>query len=135
MSDLKKNSSRFDPDAKNRRKTGSSGEDRAVDHLCEKGYRILHRNWRHKTGEIDIIAEDPAGVTVFVEVKLAKGTGYGTPESWVDPRKQRKIYRLAEIYMFKNKLFQLKSRFDVITITGAASDGKLNHIQNAFIRM
>ena len=36
---------------------GRRGEDLAVAFLLERGYRILQRNWRKKTGEIDIIAD------------------------------------------------------------------------------
>lgn len=54
---------------------GSKGEHRISEWLTNKDYLILERNWRTRTGEIDIIALDksdqsPAsGVLVFVEVK------------------------------------------------------------------
>ena len=37
-------------------KTGADGENLAGEWLKERGYEILHRNWRHKYYEIDIIA-------------------------------------------------------------------------------
>ena len=37
-------------------KFGEEGEEMAVQWLSENGYTILHRNWRHKQYEIDIIA-------------------------------------------------------------------------------
>ena len=37
-------------------KVGTEGEDLAAAWLLEKGYEILHRNWRHSYFEIDIIA-------------------------------------------------------------------------------
>lgn len=54
---------------------GSKGESRIAEWLADKDYLILEKNWRTRTGEIDIIALDksdqslPSGVLVFVEVK------------------------------------------------------------------
>ncbi len=36
--------------------TGNKGEDLAAEFLITKGYTILHRNWRFKYWEVDIIA-------------------------------------------------------------------------------
>jgi len=35
---------------------GIFGENMAISHLSELGYEIMHRNWRYKHLEIDIIA-------------------------------------------------------------------------------
>lgn len=35
---------------------GAMGEALAVDHLTRMGLRVLHRNWRCRYGELDIIA-------------------------------------------------------------------------------
>ena len=57
---------------------GAMGEPLAVDHLTRMGLRILHRNWRCRYGELDLIAVDPATDTVvFVEVKTRTGDGFG----------------------------------------------------------
>ena len=54
---------------------GSKGESRIAECLTDKDYLILEKNWRTRTGEIDIIALDKTeqtssgGVLVFVEVK------------------------------------------------------------------
>lgn len=54
---------------------GSKGEHRISEWLTNKDYLILERNWRTRTGEIDIIALDKTeqtssgGVLVFIEVK------------------------------------------------------------------
>jgi putative endonuclease len=47
---------------------GKFFEDRAVRYLESIGYKVLHRNYRSKHGEIDIIDESE-NVIVFVEVK------------------------------------------------------------------
>ena len=53
---------------RNTKKLGSNGEQRAADYLISKNYKILHRNWRTRRGEIDIIAQIDDTI-VFVEVK------------------------------------------------------------------
>lgn len=121
------------PDAKNRRKEGSSGEDYAIQYLLDKGYTLVHRNWRCKVGELDAIVRDPKGITAFVEVKWAKSDRFGTPESWVHVKKQRQIYRVAQAYMQRNNIRQLHCRFDVVTLTGTGANMRIRHIPNAFI--
>lgn len=52
---------------------GTSGEEIAVDYLISQGYVVFDRNWRSKTGEIDIVASEPIDTRdelIFVEVKL-----------------------------------------------------------------
>ena len=55
---------------------GKEGEDEAVRYLTEKGYCILHRNWRRGRNELDIIATKD-GQLVFVEVKTRRNETYG----------------------------------------------------------
>ncbi len=121
--------------AKNTRAVGTGGEQMAADHLVCQGYRILHRNWRCRFGEIDLIVMDGDGTTVFVEVKKARCGSFGTPESWVNSRKQQRIYRLAQAYIYQNRLQRLRSRFDVVTVAYENGAPRLHHIKNAFIKM
>jgi putative endonuclease len=120
-------------DPLNRRAIGSSGEDIACDYLVGQGYKILEKNWRLKIGEIDVIALDPAGVTAFVEIKCAQTSRYGTPESHVNRAKQRQIYRMAQAYLQKNKIYKIKCRFDVIGITYKNGRPDIRHLKNAFM--
>jgi putative endonuclease len=119
----------------NTRTEGSKGEEIACDFLISQGYSITARNWRCRQGEIDIIVLDPKGVTAFVEVKQAKGSHFGHPESWVNLRKQKQLYKLANIYLRMNKIYKLNCRFDVITIEDYQGEQKIRHLKNAFIRM
>ena len=58
----------------NTKTKGDAGEDRAALYLEEKGFKIIARKWRTRSGEIDIIAEKD-DYLVFFEVKtLPKGT-------------------------------------------------------------
>ncbi len=56
--------------------------------------RILHRNWRHRRDELDIVALD-GRFLVVVEVKTLSSERWARPEDAVNPAKQRKLMRAA----------------------------------------
>ena len=73
-----------DADAKER---GQYGEDVAVYHLREMGYKILDRNVVVGRGEIDVLALD-AGTVCFVEVKARTHGSYGMARLAGNPRRR-----------------------------------------------
>ena len=81
-----------------RQKLGALGEQIAAEHLEALGWRILHRNWRCRYGELDLIGADGCTV-VFVEVKTRTGDGFGGLEHAVTPQKIRRIRRLAGLWL------------------------------------
>ncbi len=110
------------------------GEECAVRFLCDKGFSICEQNFRVRSGELDIIANDPNGVLVFVEVKTSRGVQAGAPQEWVTLKKQQQIYRIAHKYCALNNIEDVPMRFDVIGIQ-VIDDGKtqITHYENAFI--
>jgi putative endonuclease len=63
---------------------GRTGEQVAAEYLERAGLRVLDRNWRSATGEIDIVATERR-VLVVCEVKTRSGTGFGTPLEAITP--------------------------------------------------
>ena len=110
-----------------KRQTGNEAEDQAVKYLKNKGYKILARNFACKAGEIDIIARKKNDL-VFVEVKARATNTYGGGVAAVNKSKQKKITLCAITYIKENKPKFDALMFDIIALT----DGKLEHIQNAF---
>ncbi len=111
---------------------GRCGEDLAAAFLLERGYLILNRNWRVKSGEIDIIAEKEHTL-IFCEVKSRGSLRYGSGAEAVDARKQQRIIRTALIYMQKYGYDNPRCRFDVIEILMPfQKEPKIYHIENAF---
>ncbi|HZD59794.1 MAG TPA: YraN family protein [Anaerolineae bacterium] len=112
---------------------GKSGEDMAVRYLRRKRYRILARNFRSKLGEIDIVAQH-VRTLVFCEVKLRLNEAFGQPFEAVTPHKQRRIRKVAELYMAiaVNPGEFDAVRFDVISILADGASFNINHIENAF---
>ena len=113
-----------------RKLLGQEGEDRAAQFLLRQGYRILERNYRTRSGEIDLIALH-RGIVVFVEVKTRTNSAFGAPEQAVTPAKQRRMIKAALGYINHRKLHQVPCRFDVVAIN-AAAEKELELIENAF---
>ena len=110
---------------------GKNGEEVAASYLRGKGMRILVRNFRDKSGEIDIIAKD-RDTYVFVEVKTRRTDHFGTPEESVTHRKQQQIIRVARSYLAKHQLFEAPARFDVVAILINSGVPQINHLVSAF---
>lgn len=94
---------------------GQRGETLAVEYLGRRGMQVLARNWRCRTGEIDIVADD-RGTIVAVEVKTRSGLGYGYPADAVDPRKLVRLHRLASAWCRENQANHSTRRVDVVSI-------------------
>ena len=105
------------------RNHGLFGEKAAKNYLLERGYLILHTNFRSRFGEIDIIAEKNRTI-VFVEVKTrTESFIFGLPEESFSRIKLRKIK--CTIYSFFSGnpvLIHRPWRIDLITVT-------LNHFE------
>lgn len=98
-----------------RRVLGRRGEDLAAEHLTRAGLVVLDRNWRCRSGELDIVATDGATLVV-VEVKTRSGTGFGTPAESVTPRKLGRVRRLAQLWLAEHRVGWVQVRFDVVAV-------------------
>ena len=112
---------------------GQAGELAACDYLaCQKQMQILTRNYRSRTGEIDIIARDN-DTLVFIEVKTRQSCRHGQPCEAVSRRKQQKIIHAAMSYLSRHNIWDFPCRFDVIEVMPSASGQfHIHHIRHAF---
>jgi len=106
---------------------GRKGEQMAADALCERGYRIVERNFRCRYGEIDLIAEERDDL-VFVEVKTRRGSAFGRPEEAVTLTKRRKLAEVASYYLDLHAEGDRSWRIDVVAID-FNQDGKFREIR------
>lgn len=91
-------------------------EEMACAFLKEKGALVLARNFRSRTGEIDIVAMD-GDTLVFAEVKYRTSGRLGDPEEAVGASKQRSICRTADFYRIRFGVpEETKIRFDVLAL-------------------
>lgn len=108
---------------------GRKGEDLAILHLLERDYSILAVNWQKQHLEIDIIAQKDE-ILVFVEVKSRSSDYYGKPESFVNPVKQSRIFRAANLY-YEETSCMLEARFDIISVLFTPEGITINHFEDA----
>lgn len=93
---------------------GNLGEKIACNYLMKKGFLIINRNYRSKTGEIDIIAKSK-NTLVFVEVKTKIGDVKGKPYEHVTKSKLAKFKRAVQAYLISYKI-ESPIRLDVVSI-------------------
>lgn len=102
-----------------KQQVGVRGEDLAAAELLRQGMAILDRNWRCRTGEIDIIAtEQTSGRTtlVFCEVKCRTGLGFGHPLEAITWAKIRKLRQLAAEWLAVHDVPSSAIRLDAIGV-------------------
>lgn len=107
---------------------GKNGEEVAEQYLKQEGYKILERNLRSRTGEIDIIALDKDYI-VFIEIKTRTSTEYGLPSEAVTERKMKHIYRTAQWFLYSRKLEKENVRIDVIEVYNKENKYLINHLK------
>ena len=97
---------------------GDTAEDAALVHLCERGLRLLQRNYRtpgRGGGEIDLIMRTSDGTVVFVEVRRRGSVSHGGAAASVSAVKQRRIVFAARHYLMRLRE-PPACRFDVVTV-------------------
>lgn len=115
-----------------RQLVGTLGEQAAAASLLDQGYSILHRNYRCRGGELDIVCEKN-GILVFCEVKTRTSTRFGLPEESITIAKRRRIRKLALEYLQREHRRARQLRFDVISVAmNNGQVGELRHLVNAF---
>lgn len=81
---------------------GRYGEGLVCDRLVAQGWQVLQRNWRsparESPGELDVIALDPDGALVVVEVRTRRSAACGTALESVTPAKLRRLRRLFGVW-------------------------------------
>ena len=113
---------------------GRYGEDLAAEHLTGLGLEVLDRNWRCPQGELDLVARDPDGTIVFVEVKTRSGAGFGAPSEAVGRRKAAKVRQVACCWLQQSRPPGGGDlRFDVVSVVRRRGYAPvLTHLRAAF---
>lgn len=93
---------------------GASGERAAARFLLTRGWQILRQNWRIAGGEIDLLARDPRGELVLVEVKTRREVGSTDPTANLNALKRRQLARLAQVV--SDRYPEASVRVDAVTV-------------------
>jgi putative endonuclease len=120
-----------------RQRLGRTAESLVATRLERSGWKLVGRNVRLPSGELDLVALD-GSTLVFVEVKAGRvGTTAGPerPAHAVGRRKQLKIRRLAREWLASGRgpSGVAGYRFDVVGVS-FGEDGRpdVDHIRAAF---
>ena len=116
-----------------RRWFGSQAEQIAADFLVRQGHRILARNWRCRSGELDLVTAD-GEVVVFVEVRSTASADASRPALSVTEAKQQRLTLLATAFLQSQGLLGRPARFDVVCVhwSGEPGEAEVQHFVNAF---
>jgi putative endonuclease len=95
---------------------GRDAEARALAFLEQQGLILIEKNFRCRTGEIDLIMHD-AQTLVFIEVRSRKDRRFGGAAASVGPVKQRRLWRSAAFYLLRFRK-PPACRFDLVAIEG-----------------
>ena len=107
-------------------KKGKQGELKAEQHLMEKGYQVVARNYRYKRSEIDLIIRKENWL-VFVEVRLRTSNAFGFPEQTISAAKKKKIMEGAAQFLEETKWIG-NVRYDIVAI----QKNDIVHFEDAF---
>ena len=94
---------------------GKEGEALAAAYLTDRGYTILHRNWRYSHYEIDLIALKE-NILHFVEVKCRSSQRFGLPEAGVTKKKFQNLLQAADEFLFQHPEYR-HVQYDILSIT------------------
>ena len=110
---------------------GRRAEFLAAIYLTFKGYRVLARNYRTKSGEIDIIARKKK---VIIAVEVKQRLSEDAAHEAISAASERRIENALENYVAQRPRYhQFGMRCDAIFFIGAApSLRRALHIKEAF---
>ncbi|WP_188557920.1 YraN family protein [Hymenobacter glacieicola] len=110
---------------------GLDGEETSLHYLLGQGYELVHRNYRYRRAEVDLIVRRGNEVLVFVEVKTRSSALYGHPEEFVTERK-RQLLRLAAEQVQEELRWRGDIRFDILALLPTREGLRVEHFEDAF---
>ena len=112
---------------------GELGEKAAERHLCQRGLKLLARNYASGRGEIDLIFRQ-GQCMIFVEVKTRSKENWSRPAAAVNARKRKLICQTAMDYLKQLHFPKCKLQFDIVEVllNDEEQVREVRHLPNAF---
>lgn len=110
---------------------GQWAESLAEQFLRRQGLKSLQRNYRCKSGEIDLVMLERETL-VFVEVRYRQGSDYGSGADSVTAKKRQRLVATAQRYVQQRGLPEPPCRFDVVSVSSLHGRPQIDWIPNAF---
>ncbi|MEO6487411.1 MAG: YraN family protein [Thermoanaerobaculia bacterium] len=111
-------------------KLGPLGERRAAWFYRLRGYRIVGRNVRLRSGEIDLVVRRGA-ILVVAEVKTRQSRTAGEGHEAVDSAKRARLVRLGDEYLARTRE-PLQLRYDVLSLFWNGRRFEVSYYPDAF---
>ena len=108
---------------------GARGERRAAWFYRLRGYRVVARNVRLHSGEIDLVLRRGRTI-VIAEVKTRQSLAAGEGFEAVDARKREKLIRLAGEFVRGDR--DVRIRYDVVSLFWNGRRFIVSHYADAF---
>lgn len=112
-----------------RRELGARGEDAVADWYAGAGYEVVARNWRCRSGELDMVLRRGRAY-IFCEVKTRTSLAFGAPQEAVTHKKQMRLRALAAQWLQSQvpPVRAAELRFDVACVLA----GEIEVLEGAF---
>ncbi|MDN4615030.1 YraN family protein [Leifsonia sp. F6_8S_P_1B] len=99
---------------------GRRGEVVAAQWFEARGFTVVDRNWRCRSGEVDLILRRDA-TTVFAEVKTRTSVAFGHPFEAITAEKAARLRRLAAEWCREHGPVPGAIRIDAVAVVDAWS--------------
>ena len=108
---------------------GERAEEVAAAWLSMRGWTILARRWRCPQGELDLVAQDPDGALVAIEVKVRQTDRAGGPLESIDRHRLRRLRSALGSFVAKSHLPAGEGlRVDLVAVRpGGGGQWRLTH--------
>lgn len=111
------------------RELGQSGEEMAAQFLTARGFKVLARNYRLRSGEIDLIVTQGERL-LFVEVKARRSFEEVSPLELIPRKKQIHLSKAAQHYLAKNRLWDRAASFALVVVD--ITNGQCELVEDIF---
>lgn len=108
---------------------GASGEVLAAQFLMGRGFKIIERNYRLRSGEIDLIVTQGERL-LFVEVKARRSFEEVSPLELIPRKKQIHLSKAAQHYLAKNRLWDRVASFALVVVD--ITNGQCELVEDIF---
>jgi putative endonuclease len=119
-------------DDQQRKLFGASAEDAALRYLISHKLKLIERNYRCRSGEIDLVMLD-GHTLALIEVRYRADATFGGAAASVTWHKQRRIISASRhLLLTRPEVRRFPARFDVVAVTPAAKGMQVEWIRAAF---
>jgi putative endonuclease len=97
-------------------RSGAAAEDKARQHLEQRGLKLVAPNWRCPGGKLDLVMRE-RDTLVMVEVRKRSRGDYGDAFESVHGRKRGRLIHAAQMFLAEHPKFgRSPVRFDVVAV-------------------